>query len=96
MIRRSCGACLKNRSLENYFKAIYGSPVSKNQLVKDICSRYEDGNILMVGDAQADYDAAEASNIDFLYVDQYSADQENMRALAKREFRTVRNLASIV
>jgi len=87
----------KKRSLEHYFKAIYGSPVAKNQLVKDICLKYRGKNILMIGDAQADYVAAEVSNIDFLYVDQYSADQKNMRALAgKKSFCTVKNLASVI
>lgn len=86
----------QSRSLAQYFEAIYGSPINKNDLVKNICSQHEGKNILMIGDAQADYIAAQQSHIDFLYVERYSADNKNMKALAsEKKFCSVTDLSLI-
>ena len=86
----------QSRSLAQYFRAIYGSPISKDDLVKNICSKHEGKNILMIGDAQADYIAAQKSHIDFLYVERYSADKRNMKALAvEKQFGSITDLSLI-
>lgn len=86
----------KSNFLDCYFEGIYGSPQTKNNLVKEICSRYEDRNILMIGDAHADYVAAKCSQIDFLYVERYSVEKLNMKTLSiKENFQSVSDLSNI-
>lgn len=75
----------KSRGLDFYFNEIFGSPRTKDDLVKDICQLHQYHNILMVGDAKADFTAAKISGIDFLYVSRYSVDQENMNILSQVE-----------
>lgn len=86
----------ESRGLDLYFNAILGSPRTKDDLVKDICSLHQNQNILMVGDAKADFTAAKISGIDFLYVSRYSVDQENMNILSQVEnFRSVFDLLEV-
>jgi HAD superfamily hydrolase (TIGR01549 family) len=85
------------RDLDHYFESIFGSPISKNDLVKDICSNHPNDKILMIGDAKADFIAAKLSEIDFLYVSRYSMDNKNMKKLRRtEEFTTVIDLSEII
>ena len=72
----------KNRGIDMHFEAIYGSPTSKDYLVKEICSMHKCKKILMIGDSFNDFKAAEFSGIDFLFVERYSPDKVNMKSLA--------------
>jgi phosphoglycolate phosphatase-like HAD superfamily hydrolase len=86
-----------DRSLAKYFNLIYGSPVTKNDLVKKICSNYQGKNILMVGDAKSDYIAAQKSDIDFLHVTRYAVDQSFMEAKNKNSsFNSIIDFTSLV
>jgi len=54
--------------LSHYFKSILGSPVVKNELVKNIIadSTYSTSQIILIGDAVNDKEAAEINNIGFI------------------------------
>lgn len=54
--------------LTPYFKTIEGSPVPKNDLVKKVLENYsyQPQDCVLIGDSINDYEAARASNIDFL------------------------------
>jgi HAD superfamily hydrolase (TIGR01549 family) len=87
----------RSKSLGSYFKAIYGSPRSKIDLVKEICNRHEGQDILMIGDAYADFLAAKHAQIDFLYVERYSNDKSNMKRLSiKENFSSILDLSAII
>lgn len=87
----------KANFLDYHFKAIYGSPRGKNDLVQDICSLYNRNEVLMIGDSHADYWAAKCAEIEFLYVSRYSADKVNMKALTVKEnLKSVMDLSSII
>jgi phosphoglycolate phosphatase-like HAD superfamily hydrolase len=59
---------VNTRGLTAYFTGIYGSPKTKPDIVKQIRSSYGFGNdeIVYVGDAQSDEDAARESGIVFI------------------------------
>tara|TARA_B100001063_G_C16761170_1_gene556016 strand:- start:1721 stop:2365 length:645 start_codon:yes stop_codon:yes gene_type:complete len=85
------------RGINSYFISIYGSPRLKNDLVNDICSKYSHNNILMIGDAEADFKAAKLAGIDFLYVSRYSVDDDNMKKISKIEnFKSIIDLSELV
>ena len=54
--------------LERYFKQTYGSPKKKEEILKEIIKKNqkEISQYLMIGDAVADYEAAQKAGIDFL------------------------------
>jgi HAD superfamily hydrolase (TIGR01549 family) len=86
----------KNRGLDFHFNEIFGSPRAKDDLVKDICLLHQKHNILLIGDAKADFTAAKISGIDFLYVRRYSVDQKNMMLLSQAEnFKSVFDLSEV-
>lgn len=62
----------KDRDLDVFFDAIYGSPTSKYENVKKIVSRYPGKEIVMFGDALSDLLAATENNIDFVFVSSLS------------------------
>ena len=57
------------KKIYNYFISIFGSPDKKIKHVTTIKKRwnYKQKNILFVGDARSDYEAAKKSNIMFIY-----------------------------
>ena len=57
-----------NKKLSRFFRAIYGSPKSKIEIIKEITEQYRGEKICMIGDAIADLEAANAARIDFLGV----------------------------
>lgn len=56
----------KHKRLNKYFKEIYGSPISKSDLVRNIKSMHPNEHITMIGDATSDFEAAQMSCIDFI------------------------------
>jgi phosphoglycolate phosphatase-like HAD superfamily hydrolase len=77
-----------------------GSPRKKSELVQEILAREPDiprNQALFIGDARADFEAADANGIDFLQVEAYASDPEGMAKLRRdRGFRRVVSLADIV
>lgn len=86
----------KKRNLDQYFQNIFGSPVEKDKLVEKICSMHVNKKILMIGDAEADYMAANNSNIDFLFVGRYSVDNKMIKLSKKEKFNSVYELTEIL
>ncbi|RDL44057.1 HAD family hydrolase [Marinomonas piezotolerans] len=57
---------LKQRSLSQYFKQVYGSPRVKSDLLASIIEIKKSKNGVMIGDALSDLDAAKDNEIDFI------------------------------
>jgi len=66
---------LSCRNLAHYFKGIFGSPVKKVDIVREIVkasSTVLDKHIVMIGDSVADLEAAHSNGIDFIGITKYS------------------------
>lgn len=87
------------RRLDHYFRAIYGSPVQKSELMHRIVTDLKPDNprsIWFFGDAKADFEAAQAVSASFFFVAAYSSDRANMEALAAGEgFPVIETLADL-
>ncbi len=61
---------IKLRNMEQFFKTIYGSSLSKSDIINDIISEsnYKKSKTVMIGDSTADYDAAIKTGIAFIGV----------------------------
>ena len=57
----------RNFKIDKYFITINGSPTKKTTIVKDLIMRYKynNDNILFIGDSINDYNAANDNNISF-------------------------------
>jgi len=58
----------KQKNLTHFFQGIYGSPRSKDDIVKEILQEkgYANHNCLFIGDSMSDYQAAVSNQIHFL------------------------------
>lgn len=87
------------RRLDRYFKAIYGSPTPKSELLRRIVAELEPDdtqNVWFFGDAKADFEAARAASARFFFVAAYSSDRANMEVLAATEgFPVIETLADL-
>ncbi|GAA4059345.1 hypothetical protein GCM10023065_06310 [Microbacterium laevaniformans] len=89
------------RHLAGDFVGIFGSPTPKKEIVQAIVERERtdrpDSNAIMIGDAMADADAADAAGIDFVYVGAYSTVRPAMLERASATgYRTVETLAELL
>ena len=59
---------IDRRRLSEYFREVLGSPRTKKEIVRDILDRhdYNSGNIIMIGDAITDLEAAKDNQIFFI------------------------------
>lgn len=59
---------VEKRGLSKYFKAVYGTPASKTDIIINIIDNEKIKNVdaVFIGDAMADYEAAIASNVPFI------------------------------
>ncbi len=80
---------LAERQEAGFFRAIYGSPATKQENLRLVLAALETHHagldrktVLFIGDAEADFRAAADAGLTFLYMDRYSAAQGRMRALA--------------
>ncbi len=82
------------RGLRKYFKAVYGSNISKEEAIETISNDEEIAysNLLFIGDAVTDYNAATAKDVPFVAV--YSDEMEDF--WEKRNIKPVNNLMEIV
>lgn len=57
----------KELDVEKYFISIYGSPIHKDDLVKNLLEKekYNKSESILIGDSINDYDAAKINSIDF-------------------------------
>jgi len=64
------------RNIAQYFKGIYGSPVKKTEIVRNICNQNPNKRMLMIGDAKSDMLASKDNDIDFIFMKDFSTSQE--------------------
>jgi HAD superfamily hydrolase (TIGR01549 family) len=64
------------RNIAKYFKSIYGSPIKKTEIVRNICKQNFNKRILMIGDAKSDMLASKDNDIDFIFMKDFSTSQE--------------------
>ena len=59
---------VEKRELKHFFKGIYGTPSSKDELAKQIINKYgyAINEVIFVGDANTDYCAAKSNGISFV------------------------------
>lgn len=61
---------LDYKKLDKYFDHVYGSPMTKIEIIKQIQEKYQISNneIIFIGDAMTDYNASLETNVDFIGV----------------------------
>ena len=61
---------LDYKKLDKYFDHVYGSPMTKTEIIKQIQDKYKISNkeILFIGDAITDYNASSETKVDFIGV----------------------------
>ena len=59
---------IKNKKIEHFFISISGSPASKEEIISNIINKYKYDNceVLVVGDALTDYKGAMANKVNFI------------------------------
>ncbi len=59
---------VEKRGMSNYFISVHGTPDKKAEIINGICDRhgFDRKRVLMVGDANADYEGAQLANVRFL------------------------------
>ena len=79
----------KKLNLDWVFLKIYGSPASKSESIKISMLHYEvdASSCIMIGDAQADIDAAQDNDIDFIF----RRHHENMKLNINTNIQTIEN-----
>ena len=82
---------LKFKKIEYYFDDVYGSPMTKNKIIREIIKKYSLRNdeIIFIGDAMTDYNAAKSNNINFVGV-------KNDETVFPQNTLTVKNLTEII
>ena len=88
---------IKEKKLSKYFKQIFGSPKKKNSIVKEIISKnkYLSKNILYIGDAIEDYNAAVNNNNNFI-ARIYPENKEIFNNIDCRKVHDLRNFNTII
>ncbi|MFB2777586.1 HAD family hydrolase [Shewanella mangrovisoli] len=69
------------RGLNIYFNGVYGSPISKAEIIKHILEQEQTTNAVMFGDAESDMLSAQQNHIDFIFYSPYSNVKEKMTEL---------------
>jgi HAD superfamily hydrolase (TIGR01549 family) len=59
---------LKSKNLGKYFNAVYGSPKTKGEIIKNIMNdrNLHSEEILFIGDAMTDYNASQETDVNFI------------------------------
>ena len=88
---------VNKKKISKYFKEIFGSPQKKNSIVKEIISKYKciSKDILYIGDALEDYNAAMKNNGNFI-ARIYPDNKEIFNNIACRKVHDLRNFNSII
>lgn len=82
------------------FRIILGSPATKDEnlrtVLEDLAGQAQAGDVVFVGDAEADWRAASTAGVRFVYMDRYSTVQARMRILAaEHSFPQIHTLAGL-
>jgi phosphoglycolate phosphatase-like HAD superfamily hydrolase len=83
---------LEKRKMSNFFKAIYGSPITKIEHLENIGL----GKALYFGDSWSDYIAARECNIDFIYIYGSSEWSDGLNFCKKNQIVTFKNFNNII
>ncbi|SHI33865.1 Phosphoglycolate phosphatase, HAD superfamily [Roseomonas rosea] len=88
------------RGLAGRFRAIHGSPATKTENLKLVAEELGSAlpleDVWFIGDAEADFKAAQAVGARFVYADHFSTAKPRMRALAAEHgFPTIRDLRGL-
>ncbi len=78
-------ALFANRGMSEHYEDILGSPTAKNDNVTTLLAEIPHKRAVMVGDAVADFEAAQANDIDFIAYVPFSNVPEKMKALAVQQ-----------
>ena len=81
----------KTKKLNTYFIDIFGSPKKKKDIVFDIVKKHN--NAIMIGDAKSDMLSAQNANIDFIFMKQYSTNEEMKK---DKTLTTINNLGDLI
>ncbi|NEP50560.1 MAG: HAD family hydrolase [Moorea sp. SIO3C2] len=74
------------RGLDNFFQEIYGSPKTKQACVAEILEKFTSHEgIVMVGDAESDWQAAKKTGISFIFMAKFSEAASFMSEKANTE-----------
>ncbi|GAB4534225.1 MAG: HAD hydrolase-like protein [Pleurocapsa sp.] len=86
------------RGLDKYFQEIYGSPKTKQECVAEIVAKFDsDSSLLMVGDAESDWQAATKAGINFIFMAGFSDAADLMRTKAQTaDFPIIETLESLL
>ncbi len=57
---------LKKKGIRKFFKEVYGSPEKKSEHVKKIIDKYQKDEVVFIGDALTDREAARENGIEFI------------------------------
>ncbi len=87
---------VKGRGLERYFKDIYGTPLSKTEIIEKIISEhgYSRNEVFFVGDAGTDLCAAEATKLRF--IGRTTKENEEVFAEIKHKISDLRQIEDII
>lgn len=81
----------KSRGLDKYFIDIFGSPTKKSEIVKNIV--FQNNNAVMIGDAMSDMQAAKENKIDFIFMSEYSTNEEMKK---NQSLNSIKNLGDLI
>lgn len=73
----------KNRGLDKYFIQVYGSPIKKSDIIKNILGIESNALAVMIGDAVSDFEASQFNGIDFYCYIPFSNVVDLMSKLSK-------------
>ena len=81
---------LKTVGLIKYFEGVFGAPEKKIEVLGRLRTKFQDkSNFVMVGDAIADFNAAEANDFDFFGVTKFSNAPHELRRLCNEPYSKV-------
>ncbi|WP_458411754.1 HAD family hydrolase [Schinkia sp. CFF1] len=81
----------EQRSLVQYFEAIYGSPKKKTECVASILDNNLGLKAVFIGDALSDLNTAKEHNLDFIYMNRYTVQSKEQDEVCRREAKVVIN-----
>ncbi|MFT4253718.1 MAG: HAD hydrolase-like protein [Caulobacter sp.] len=92
---------MQKRGLYHYFDDVFGSPAKKEDHINNIISIHgipdrERENIIFIGDAKADFDAARSTRVKFIYMHSFSTAKDLMQKLQEDfAFASIRDLRNL-
>lgn len=87
----------EDKNLTHYFKAILGSPKSKQECVLAIIEKNPGKDIAFIGDSKTDLLVAKENKLDFIFMKKFSEDREAIMCLVRENgFRAIETLGDLL